>query len=120
MNCFVWEELVGIIILLNLLLIWCFWFKIGNALKVTSGFVYVDVLGVEDVIERKEAKDNLEAVVELTQRYFEDYCLFDRQWYEMRADRWFRGKGRNDETYDEATIESLSYEYGYDEADEDG
>ena len=88
--------MVAIFISLNVLLAWCFWFKIGNALKVNSGFVYVDVLSVENVIERKEAKDNLEAVVELTQRCFEDYCLFDRQWYEMRADRWFRGDDSND------------------------
>ena len=82
---------------LNILLVWCFWFKIGDALKVNSGFIHVDVLDVQNVIERKRAKDNLEAVVELTQRYVEDYSLFDRQWYEMRADRRFRGGDCSDE-----------------------
>ena len=73
--------MVSIFVTLNLLLIWCFWFKIADALKVSSGFIYVDVLNFDNVIERKRAKDNLEAVVELCQRYVEDYTLFDRQWY---------------------------------------
>ena len=106
---------------LNLLLIWCFWFKIGDALKVSSGFIYVDVLSHDNFIERKRAKDNLEAVVELCQRYVEDYSLFDRQWYEMRANRRFRG-GDCDEgvEHDQDTAGSMSDEFGYEQGKEDG
>ena len=64
------------------------------------------------MIERKKAKDNLEAVVELTQRYVEDYSLFDRQWYEMRANRRFRGEDCLEDTPDEDTADSVSFDSG--------
>ena len=73
------------------------------------------------MIERKRAKDNLEAVVELCQRYVEDYTLFDRQWYEMRANRRFRGGDCDEEVeHDQDTAGSMSDEFGYEQGKEDG
>jgi len=64
---------------------WCFYYQFTRALLARKKLIYVEIRSMNERIERKLSKENLNTVLETTTRKKNNYKLFDKFAYLTRA-----------------------------------
>jgi hypothetical protein len=87
-----WVSLLDITVIELAFISWCFYYQLNKLLKARKKLIYVEVLEHDKKIPRIESKDNLNQVLETTQRRKNNNYLFDKYWYRKREQHYFRNE----------------------------
>ena len=76
--------MVHIVIILVILMSWCFYFQFNRALETRKKLIYVEVRSKDQIVSRIQSKENLNIVNEYNKRKRNNNQLFDKFWYQTR------------------------------------
>ena len=76
-----WTDMIHIVLIQIILMSWCFYYQFTRALQARKKLIYVEVRSNNERINRITSKQNLNKVIETTQRKKNNSMLFDRFWY---------------------------------------
>ena len=79
--------MIHIIIILVILMSWCFYFQFNRAVQTRKKLIYVEVRSKDEKISRIISKENLNTVIETNTRKKNNNQLFDKFWYQTREKR---------------------------------
>lgn len=79
-----WTDMIHIIIILVILMSWCFYFQFNRAMQTRKKLIYVEVKDKDKKISRIISKENLNTVIETNTRKKNNNQLFDKFWYQTR------------------------------------
>ena len=63
-----WTDMIHIIIILVILMSWCFYFQFNRAMQTRKKLIYVEVRSKDERISRIVSKENLNTVIETNNR----------------------------------------------------
>ena len=79
-----WADMIHIVVILVILMSWCFYFQFNRALQTRKKLIYVEVRSKDERISRIVSKQNLNTVIETNNRKKNNNQLFDKFWYQTR------------------------------------
>ena len=82
-----WTDMIHIIIILVILMSWCFYFQFNRAVQTRKKLIYVEVRSKDEKISRIISKENLNTVIKTNTRKKNNNQLFDKFWYQTREKR---------------------------------